>query len=46
MSKTFTVKDFNREVNAVLKKATVEQKANVRCAMLYKALRYQVKGGK
>jgi hypothetical protein len=42
--KSFSVKNFNREVSKVLKNANTKQKANVRCAMLYKALRYQVKG--
>lgn len=44
--KTFTVKDFNKNVNSVLKNASKEQKSNVRMTMLYKALRYSVKGGK
>lgn len=37
--KSFTVKNFNKTVNSVLKNATKEQKANVRCTMLYKALK-------
>lgn len=45
MTKSFSVKNFNKEINKVLKNATKEQKANVRCAMLYKAIKYQVKGG-
>jgi hypothetical protein len=43
--KSFTVKNFNKEVNRVLVNANKEQKANVRCAMLYKAIKYSVKGG-
>ena len=46
MTKTFTVKNFNKEVNRVLVNANKEQKANVRMTMLYRALRYSVKGGK
>lgn len=37
--KTFTVKNFNKEVNKVLVNATTQQKANIRCTMLYKALK-------
>ena len=37
--KTFSVKDFNREVNKVLKTASKQQKSNVRMTMLYKALK-------
>ena len=43
--KSFSVKNFNREVSKVLKNATTQQKSNVRCAMLYRALKYSVKGG-
>lgn len=46
MTKSFSVKNFNREVSKVLVNANKEQKANVRCAMLYKALKYSVKGAK
>lgn len=42
--KTFTVRDFNKNVNRVLKTASKKEKANIRMAMLYKALRYSVKG--
>lgn len=38
-TKTFTVKNFNKEVSKVLVNATKEQKANVRMTMLYKALK-------
>ena len=43
--KSFTVRDFNKNVNSVLKNATTKQKANMRCYMLLKCLKYQVKGG-
>ena len=45
MTKSFTVRDFNKNVNATLKNATIKQKANMRCYMLLKCLKYQVKGG-
>lgn len=44
MTKSFTVNQFNREVNKVLKNANQNQKANIRMTMLYKAIKYQVKG--
>lgn len=44
--KSFSVKNFNREVNKVLKNATKEQKACVRCTMLFYAIKHQVKGAK
>lgn len=46
MTKTFTVRNFNKTVNNAIKNASKEQKSNVRMTMLYKALRYSVKGGK
>lgn len=45
MTKKFTVRNFNKTVNSVLKNATKQQKANVRCTMLYKAIKYSMKGG-
>jgi hypothetical protein len=45
MTKSFSVKNFNKEVNRVLVNANKEQKANVRCYMLLRALKYSVKGG-
>lgn len=44
MTKSFSVKNFNKEVNRVLVNANKEQKANIRMTMLYKALKRQVKG--
>lgn len=44
MTKSFSVKNFNKEVSKVLVNANKEQKANVRMTMLYKAIKYQVKG--
>lgn len=46
MTKSFTVNQFNREVNKILKNANQNQKANIRMTMLYKVIKYQVKGGK
>lgn len=45
MTKSFSVKNFNKEVNRVLVNANKEQKANVRCYMLLRALKYSAKGG-
>lgn len=43
--KTFSVRNFNKTVNNVIKNASKEQKANIRMSMLYKAIKYSVKGG-
>ena len=45
MTKSFTVNKFNREVNKILKNANQNQKANIRCYMLLRALKYSAKGG-
>lgn len=42
--KTFTVRDFNKNVNRIVKNASKKEKATFRMVMLYKALRYSVKG--
>ena len=45
MTKTFSVRNFNKTINRVLVNANKEQKANVRCYMLLCALKYSAKGG-
>lgn len=42
--KTFTVREFNKNVNRIVKNASKKEKANIRMTLLYKALRYSVKG--
>lgn len=42
--KTFTVRRFNANVNRAIKNASRKEKATFRMVMLYKALRYSVKG--